>query len=422
MFVGPRPLADPLHKQWLFRTRPLLFPAIALGVWLSYTSWLVPIFGTPFWGSLRWLLLVILALQGLVEIWRWGGATPLSPAIVGFALFSLATFASVTYSIIPGLSLYKAIAFLLALLALVLGIGLRHSGNPQSWLRLLATGNLVILGLCVVCAVLPTSYDGVLFQGPFANPNGLGSALALTLPTVLWLREQYRRDAPLLFRSKLLTVAVFANVVLLFLSRSRSSLLAAALVLVLYAHFRSSRFAWIIVYGMFVLLLAAPSAASQVGRDAAFKGKNFQASVTTRVEQFDATLNAAKRQPITGFGFGTSAGDTAWDGSLSAAAVGREKANAYLGVIEEVGFVGGIPLFLGLIYALVLAFRSAGRVRWRGDGTPAAFAAIIAAALLSTNFEAWLTSIGSYEGFIFWSTIGVFLMNIGAKVRAPYLT
>jgi O-antigen ligase len=418
-FVAPRTLADPAHKQWLFRTRPLLVPAVALGVWLSYTSWVLPLFRTSFWGNLRWALLVVLAVQGLLEIWKRGGETPLSPPIVGFLLFSLATFASVTYSIIPLLSLYKAIAFLLALVGLVFGVGLRHRGASQSWLRLLATGNLAILVVSILFLPLSSAYDSGFLQGPFANPNSLGSSLALTFPALLWLREQYVRDAPLLFRSKLFTIAVFADVVLIFMSRSRSSLVAAALVLVLYAFLRASRFAWIIVYGMFVLLLAAPSDASQVGRDAAFKGRDFQGAFTTRIGQVDTTLNAARSNPISGYGFGTSVGETEWDGSLSAIAVGREKSNAYLGIVEEVGLVGAVPLVFGVLAALWIGFRSSRRLRRRGDGTTTALFAILAAGALNTSFEAWLTSIGSYEGFIFWATMGVFLMNVEGGGRPP---
>jgi O-antigen ligase len=411
LVVGARAAHQPAHKAWLFRTRQLLVPAFALGVWIAYSSWVLPIFTSSFWGNLRWLLLAVLAVQGLLEVWKWGGETPLSPPIVGFLLFSLATFASVAYSIIPLLSFYKAISFLLALIALVFGIGLRHRGNPQSWLRLLATGNLTIVVLAVLFLPIPGAYDSGLYQGPFINPNSLGSSLALTLPALLWLREQYLRDAPLLFRSKLLTVAVFADIVLVFLSRSRSSLVAMAFVLFLYAFLRASRFAWIIVYGMFILLLAAPTAASQVGRDAAFKGKDFQTSLVGRIGQFDATLQAAQSRPISGYGFGTSVGVTEWDGSLSVAAIGREKANAYIAAVEEVGLVGTAPLVLGLIGALVIGFRSARRAKSLGDGTPVPLVALIAAGALNANFEAWLTSIGSFEGFIFWATMGVLLMN-----------
>jgi O-antigen ligase len=419
LVVAPRALADPAHKLWLFRTRPLLVPALALGVWLSYTSWVIPIFGSGFWGNLRWVLLVALAVQGLLEVWRWGGATPMSPPIVGFALFSLATFASVTYSLIPQLSLYRAISFLLALIALVLGIGLRHRGAPQSWLRLLATANLAIVAISILALPLPIAYNGGVFQGPFPNPNSLGSSLVLTIPALLWLREQYLRDAPLLFRSKLLTAAVYADIVLIFLSRARASVIAVTVVLVLYAFLRASRFARIIVYGMFVLLLAAPSTASQVGRDVAFKGRDFQGSFTVRIDEFHTTLRAAESNPIAGYGFGTAAGETFWDGSLSAVSVGREKANAYLGVIEEVGLIGGGPLILGVVSALWMGFRSARRLRWRGDGTTAALFAVLAAGVVNMNFEAWLTSIGSFEGFIFWATMGVFLMNVEDGVRRP---
>lgn len=411
LVVGTRAADQPAYKAWLFRTRPLLLPAIAFAVWFLYAVRFVSVFRSAFWGNLRWVCLVLLCVQGLLEIFKWGGTTPVPAPILGFGLFSLATFASATYSIIPLLSFYKALAFLFALVGLVFGIGLRHRGKPDSWLRLLATANLAVVLISVYTVLSPRAYDSGLLQGPFVNPNSLGSSLVLTLPGLLWLREQHQRQAPLLFRSKLLTVAVVMNILLLYLSRSRTSLLAFVLVLVIYAGLRASRFAWLLVYGMVVLILVSPAAASQVGRDTAFKGRDFQGSVAIRIEQFDSTLQAAASNPIAGYGFGTSAGDTVWDGSLSAAAVGREKSNAYLGTIEEVGLVGAVPLFLGIMGTLILGFRAARRASGRGEGAAAALFAVVAAGALHVNFEAWLTSIGSFEGFIFWSTIGVLLMN-----------
>ena len=415
--IAPPRLQDPLHKQWLFRTRPLLVPVFALGVWLAYGSWVLPIFRSGLWGNLRWALLVVLAAQGVVEIWRWGGATPLSPPIIGFVLFSAATFASVTYSLIPLLSLYKGVAFLLGLVALVFGLGLRHREAPQSWLRLLATANLIIVATSILLLPLAIGYDSGFFRGIFVNPNSLGSSLALTFPALLWFREQLLRDAPLLFRSKLITLVVVADVLLIFMSRSRSSLIATAVVLVLYASLRASRLAWTVVYGVVILLLASPSAASQVGRDAAFKGRSVEAAFETRIGQFDATLNAAKSSPITGYGFGISVGDSEWDGSLSSELVGREKANAYLALVEEVGLVGAVPMIAGLMAALWIGFRESRRLKWRGDATTAALFITLAAGIANMNFEAWLTSIGSFEGFIFWATMGVFLMSTQVSVR-----
>ena len=410
---------QPTYKAWLFRTRPIALPAVALVVWFLYAMRFLPSLRPGIWGHARWVLLVVLAIQGLQEIWKLGGDTPLPSPLLGFFLFSIATFASVAYSILPLFSFYKALAFLLGLIGLTLGVGLRHRGRPGSWLRLLASLNLVIVGLSIVSLATFGSFSTGFFQGPFYNPNSLGSALALTFPALLWLREQHLSDAPLILRSKVLTVAVFLNIALVFFSRSRASLLAMALVLVLYAILRKSRFAWIIVYGMFVLLLAAPSSASQIGREAAFKGRDAQLAFTTRTEEFGETLQAAQSNPIGGFGFGTSAGDTEWDGSISAADVGREKTNAYLGVVEEVGLVGGVPLFLGFVATLVLGFRAARRERLADDGSPAALVILVTAGALHVNFEAWLTSAGTYETFIFWATVGVLLMNVGGLMRAP---
>src|SRR5439155_19142080 len=103
-------------------------------------------------------------------------------------------------------------------------------------------------------------------------------------------------------------------------------------------------------------------------------------------------LQAARSNLIGGYGFGTSKGMPEWDGSLSAAAVGREKANAYLGAVEEVGLIGAVPLTIGILLALVMGFKAARRRRLTSEGAPAALIAIIAAGVLHANFEAWLTS------------------------------
>ena len=392
-------------------TRRLFVPALALGIWITYSTWVSPIFATGFWGNLRWLLLAVLSVQGLLEIWRWGGETPMSAAAVGFVLFSVATFASTSYSVIPMLSLYKAVSFLLALVALVFGIGLRLRGNPQPWLHLLATTNLIVVTVAMLLLPVPSAYGGELLRGPFNNSNSLGTALALTLPALLWLRERHLRQRSSLLVSTLLTSAVLANIVVIFLSRSRSSLVAVGCVLVLYMFLRASRFVSIIVYGMLVLLLAAPAVASQVGRDAAYKGNDPQSSFEARIQQFDATLEAAKTRPISGFGFGISAGVTEWDGSLSVATIGREKTNAYIALVEEVGLIGAVPILLGLAGALVIGIRISRGTRRFGDGTPVALLALLVGGAVNVNFEAWLTSIGSFHAFIFWTTMGVLLMN-----------
>lgn len=419
LVVARKTSDQPEYKAWLFRTRPLLVPGVALTVWITYAFRFFPILRSGFWGNVRWSLLVLLVIQGALEIWKWGGDTPLPLPVIGFFLFSLAAFASATYSLIPLLSFYKAIAFAFGLIGLVFGIGLRHRGRPDSWLRLLATLNLVIVGLSVLLFPSFGSYDSGLLQGPFVNPNSLGSCLALTVPALLWLRERHRRDTPLLLRSKLLTWAVLAELLILFFSRSRASLLALVLVLVLFAFFRGSRFAWAVVYGMIVLLLLAPAVASQVGREAVFKGRDAQLSIVIRVDQFHDTLTAAESNLIGGYGFGMSKGTTQWDGSLSASAVGREKSNAYLGTIEEVGLVGGIPLILGVIGTLAMGLSAARSARGTPNATPAALFAIIAAGALHTNFEAWLTAMGSFEAFLFWSTMGVLLMNLQDVFGAP---
>jgi O-antigen ligase len=86
--------------------------------------------------------------------------------------------------------------------------------------------------------------------------------------------------------------------------------------------------------------------------------------------------------------------------------VGREKANAYIGAVEEVGLVGAACLWFSVAAALIAGYRKSRRT---GDPAIVALLMVVAAGALHINFEAWLTSIGSFEAFIFWASMGVML-------------
>jgi O-antigen ligase len=366
--------------------------------------------------NLRWVVLVGLAGVGLHEIWKYGGRTPVPLPIVCLAFFTMVAFASVTYSLIPRLSMYRAISFSLALLGLVYGIGLLFSTRPNEWLRLLAYLNVGLLVLTVLRLPFADSFDTGLLEGPFSNPNSLGSALALTFPALLWLREHRPRGAVRPTIWLVLTGAVAANVIAILATRSRASISVLACVLLLYAVLRRSRLAGMFALVALVVVLAAPSLASQFARDAALKGRDSQVlAFAQRQGQLEATIIAAEARPLYGFGFGTSMGETQWSGSLSSTNSGREKANAYIAAVEEVGLLGAVPLVLAVAVSIAGGWGQAWRARMTHNGAPAALFTITATAALHTNFEAWLTSVGAFEAFIFWSTIGVMLMSTAVK-------
>jgi O-antigen ligase len=118
----------------------------------------------------------------------------------------------------------------------------------------------------------------------------------------------------------------------------------------------------------------------------------------------------AKERPWFGHGFGVAA-DTmpgqAWGGGLTTPiGFGREKSNSYLGLIEEVGIAGLLPLLLGLGYGVLRAYRRFAATGWADPIGIGVFATVVSG-LIHVNGEAWLTSAGSLEAFWFWWTAGV---------------
>jgi O-antigen ligase len=372
----------------------------------------------PAIGSLRWLLLVALAGVALLRVWHEGGGMPIRPTLVALGFFTMLAVASTTYSIIPRFSLFKSAIFAIGMLGLVAGIGLQYRHRPDIWLTILASFNLLVVGFTLVVApVSSTAYDSGFLQGPFSNPNALGSVLALTFPAVLWFRQRRLRERRSAVRWTVLSLAVVANVVFVGMTRSRASLLVLLITLLLYAALRSSRPAALLILALVALTLASPLAAQEVVHQAVFKGRGTDVAFTNRAEELRRTLEAAASAPITGYGFGTSVGDTSWDGSLSSVSATREKTNAYLGTVEEVGVVGALPLLVAILTALGVGYRWSRSARSTAEDAPSALFLVVAAGALHCNFEAWLTSIGSYEAFIFWSTLGVLLMAEAYSAR-----
>jgi O-antigen ligase len=76
---------------------------------------------------------------------------------------------------------------------------------------------------------------------------------------------------------------------------------------------------------------------------------------------------------------------------------GREKTNSYLGLVEEVGLVGLLPLMAGLGYGVYRAARRFASVKW-SDPIRMALLATVLSGLVHVNGEAWLTS-ASLEAF-----------------------
>jgi O-antigen ligase len=224
------------------------------------------------------------------------------------------------------------------------------------------------------------------------------------------MRERVRRGGASALHRAIVTGAVATNFLFISMSRSRASLVVLGLTLVLYSFLRRSRLAAAVAVLIGLVALASPSLAGGAARDAIFKGREGGSSFDIRADQLRATFDAAASRPISGYGFGTTRGETSWDGSLSSLSTGREKENAYVAAVEEVGLVGAVPLWFAIGAALVAGYH---RARRSDDPAPAALLMVVTAGAVHTNFEAWLMAIGSFEAFIFWATMGVMLAPSG---------
>ena len=277
--------------------------------------------------------------------------------------------------------------------------------------------NQGIVGLTLVMLVVePSAWTSGLFRGPFGNPNGLAGALVLTLPFTIGKAVSIPksiRSAMLRRWRAVLAFCSTATVGLILLSRSRTVILTMLVVLVLFALAVVKQKLEAVIVGAFLagltFVLVPAQAATPLVNRYVYKGQEGDILFSRR-ETLETTWQMAREEPIFGHGFGVSADTMAgqsWRGGLSTpVGFGREKTNAYLGLVEEVGIVGLLPLLAGLGYGVYRACRKFAATGW-SDPIGMALLATVVSGLVHVNGEAWLMSAGSLEAFWFWWTAGV---------------
>jgi O-antigen ligase len=255
------------------------------------------------------------------------------------------------------------------------------------------------------------------FRGIAGNSNTLGAFLAFTLPfllsIVVW--ERHRLTPKL----QALTLAALGLIGLLYLTRSRASalafLVAAATIQVIHTRSRMSHLA--VMCGGLALCYAAynPSAVTSVYEDWLFKGKTKGGLLSSRVAQWEDSYDLFETHPWLGYGFGvTSVEEGEWN-LEHARSQKVERGSSVLAVLSQVGVVGGLPLYLGIVLVLIRGFHFAFRVK------DAYFTAILAScmgAFANSFFEGWIVSPGNGLLWLFLSQI--YLMDsVMNRYRPP---
>jgi O-antigen ligase len=362
----------------------------------------------------RWI--VLLALGASFVFVRMPRLPP--EVVASGAAYLLWCLATVAWSTVAELSLYKATASLLVIVILIAAgerwIAIRGPQRAFDYLVLVLLAAIFASGFGMGSTLPISSEDGLpMYEGLVYGPNMLGSLVNLAMPFALW---RVYRPWPSRRWRVLWILVILTLTWCLFSSFSRSAILAAAITVVGFAVAAGAR-------GLPVLVMSAAVSlatmylvfekAGLVGDSvvAVFMYKSTDAEkdlLFTREHTWEESLELAKEGGWVGAGFGVSIGDDRWSGGMSAVGYGREKGNSQLAVVEETGVVGLALacLFLALIFRRLIG----ACIQESNREVRVALGLVIGAAgglLVQSVFEAWWVSPGSPESVAFWALIGV---------------
>jgi hypothetical protein len=367
-----------------------------------------------FTADTRWF--VLLALGASVVFARMPRVPP--EVVASGAAYLSWCLATVAWSNVAELSLYKAIASILVIVILVVAgerwIAIQGPHRALDYLVLVLIAAVFASGLGTGSTVSTGSEDGVpLYEGLVYGPNMLGSLVNLALPFALW---RLYRPWPLRRWRALWILVILTLTWCLFSSFSRSAILAAAITVVAFAMAVGARGLPVLIMSalvslatMYLVLEKAGLAGDSVVAVFMYKSTDAEKELLfTREQTWEESLELAREGGLVGAGFGVSIGDDEWKGGLSAVGYGREKGNSQLAVVEETGVVG---LFLaGVFLALIFRRLVGAYVQASTRDVRVALGLVIGAAgglMTQSVFEAWWVSPGSPESVAFWALVGV---------------
>ena len=203
----------------------------------GYRDWFLPLALVGFAGPT-----VTFLPHEVFEVGRWAGAFVLLASVLAarvalrapkpsvlmlIAMYVLWCLATTTWSLVPNLSLLKALALACVLPAFLLGgIDWAVRGQRDNVLGYLWPYAAVAAGAAVLGRVVATTGRGIeLYEGAAGGPNVLGVLLASATPVVLWCLY---RDWSKMRRRLLWLGMLFFYLTFLYLTNSRASYLLFA--------------------------------------------------------------------------------------------------------------------------------------------------------------------------------------------------
>lgn len=337
----------------------------------------------------RWLL----TGSGMNPHVKQGRLTVLGSAfILSYSWLGISTLDSVN----PPLSFLKWLVFLL-----FLAFCAAHSTLLRSRRDLVLTLYPFILVFVVFIWLTPaaTRYYPQPLQDSMGHINGflvfapaLGHFLAaFGIPGVLFMLTHPMRKEIKLFLIATLLLAIL----LTFYSGSRTGVLTVFFVLGL-ALFRwrpSQRLAFLkvaFICFLFLFLLMTPKVGANFSRFL-YKYPDESELFLSRTNFWARTLEAFQERPVLGYGFGVQK-------QLAGMRVGfftigfREQGSTYYGLLEEVGLVGALPVF---IFFSIVGYRSSRSLWHSRDPLELFLSRIVFAGLVLAAFENYLLYLGN---------------------------
>lgn len=379
---------------------------------------------TTRWGFLAALLFFLL-------VYRWRNVLgvlghPLFRAVLVYALWGLMT---VAWSEVPQISLAKSLVFIwVSTTMLIAGYSwvMRHErAQTLDFLWLLAVFALTAAPTGQIEGSLDTGE--FLYAGLTVNPNHLGFILAAAS---VWLMGR----AYLVHRQNRRRFALYAglvafDLVFLFLSHSRASLLTFVAVLLGLLMGLGKFQKWLPHILVSAALFATAYNFSPTVQDY-FTQYTLKSNLRLLEEQggnvwfsheqsWQESYDLAMLGGTFGGGYGVTIGESfrgeiGW--TISSGQYGREQGNSQLAITEQTGLIG-LGLYLILIASIFSAFRSGLRVAHIEADRMAIglLGGAILGILVQSVFEAWWTAPGAPESATFWMLLGALL---GATRRA----
>lgn len=291
--------------------------------------------------------------------------------------------------------------------ALTILVALVHLLSTRRWtdraimLKDFRVGFYVLTGTFMACMVAPflgvpgtVAFGGTAdtvgrFQGLFNNPNMLALLSAISIP----LGWGLFRESPRILR----LVSLLPAVVILFMTESRSSIIAAAVAMI-WVVLRSGAKTILKTCYLSVLTgaLVLASGVNPLGTFLDRFGKLEGGDIFNRATVWEAAVRAFQERP---FGYGWQAGPVLFESELTADFPATSAHNSYLQVILELGVLSLIPLVY-LIWTMLV-------VTWRGsvEGMGAGLVGVVGAGLIVQLTESAMLGTGQGYPYIFWFAV-----------------